>query len=288
MKRSSHQHTGKVPQQHDYQRCDRPINGRISVEQYNLTTRRTIARFNSLCEAERATGVGNACISSCIRGKQKQAGGFGWRSSTYRTGAAGSSASRKNGGKPSSSSSSSSGSRTLGFGRGDGHYQAQGSFEGESGADIGEIDVDEEEEGVYWYEVDERAPVTPVSHGILYPASSSYSSAAAAASSSSPSSVSSSPSSSSSSYPVSPPLPMITERQRQQLRDAILDILLHHFYSDMPISETLELKKELFVRATTIENVFFQYDHEEYEELFDRARLLDTLNYSSIKALYTL
>ena len=49
--------------------------------------------------------------------------------------------------------------------------------------------------------------------------------------------------------PVVSPLPMITERQRQQLREAILDCLLNHMYCSMSIAEKSEITSELFVRA---------------------------------------
>ena len=49
------------------------------VEQYDFTTGRTIARFDSQRDAERATGIGQASIFQCVRGLYTEAGGFGWR-----------------------------------------------------------------------------------------------------------------------------------------------------------------------------------------------------------------
>ena len=50
-----------------------------AVEQFDLATGRTIARFKNQSAAEKKTGVGNASISVCVRGKLENAGGFGWR-----------------------------------------------------------------------------------------------------------------------------------------------------------------------------------------------------------------
>ena len=49
------------------------------VEQYDLTSGRTIALFDSHADAERATGISHGSISGCVRGKVEHAGGFGWR-----------------------------------------------------------------------------------------------------------------------------------------------------------------------------------------------------------------
>ena len=49
------------------------------MEQYDLATGRTIARFDSQCAAEVATGIDRGGISSCVGGEGKSAGGFGWR-----------------------------------------------------------------------------------------------------------------------------------------------------------------------------------------------------------------
>ena len=56
-----------------------PTDKKQPVEQYDLATNRTIARFDSQRDADRATGINHANISSCIRGKTEHAGGFGWR-----------------------------------------------------------------------------------------------------------------------------------------------------------------------------------------------------------------
>ena len=48
------------------------------VDQYDLATGKTIARFKNQSDAERATGISNGGISSCVRGKVTHAGGFGW------------------------------------------------------------------------------------------------------------------------------------------------------------------------------------------------------------------
>ena len=86
---------------------------------------------------------------------------------------------------------------------------------------------------------------------------------------------------------------MITKRQRQDLVDVIYNRLLmteiaSELHRSVTGAERSERISELFVRASTIEDVFFQYPPDEYQELFDPARLLDTLSYPSIKALSTL
>ena len=50
----------------------------------------------------------------------------------------------------------------------------------------------------------------------------------------------------------------------------------------MTAAEKSARKSELVERATTIEAVFIQYPPDEYQELFDPAHLLDTLNYFKI------
>lgn len=56
------------------------LSGRSSsVEQYDITTGKTIAIYGSMREAERATGTKNSCISMCCHGKQAKANGYGWR-----------------------------------------------------------------------------------------------------------------------------------------------------------------------------------------------------------------
>ena len=49
------------------------------VEQYDLATKKTIARFKSYVAASEATNVGPESIGNCVRGKQTHAGGWGWR-----------------------------------------------------------------------------------------------------------------------------------------------------------------------------------------------------------------
>ena len=49
------------------------------MEQYDLTTGRTIAHFESQCAAEEETGINSGGISSCVKGERKSSGGFGWR-----------------------------------------------------------------------------------------------------------------------------------------------------------------------------------------------------------------
>ena len=49
------------------------------VEQYDLATDRTIARFDSQGDAARAIGISRSGISQCISRDQEHAGGFGWR-----------------------------------------------------------------------------------------------------------------------------------------------------------------------------------------------------------------
>lgn len=38
-----------------------------------------IREYESINEASRQTGVGNDCISACVRGKQNTSGGFKWK-----------------------------------------------------------------------------------------------------------------------------------------------------------------------------------------------------------------
>ena len=51
-----------------------------AVKQYDLKTLQIIAEYNSILDAEEATGIGNAEISQCVlkRKKHQSAGGFGW------------------------------------------------------------------------------------------------------------------------------------------------------------------------------------------------------------------
>ena len=49
------------------------------VEQFNRATFGTIARFDSLADAARKTGICRGSISLCINGGKTHAGGFGWR-----------------------------------------------------------------------------------------------------------------------------------------------------------------------------------------------------------------
>lgn len=49
------------------------------VEQLNIETGETIARFSSTTEALKNTGVDPSSISKCCRGKRSTAGGFRWR-----------------------------------------------------------------------------------------------------------------------------------------------------------------------------------------------------------------
>ena len=74
--------THKKPQTSSAQpTVDPPHGGHVGmpVEQFHLATGRTIARFDSYNDAERATGIDRGGISACVRGEQKSAGGFGWR-----------------------------------------------------------------------------------------------------------------------------------------------------------------------------------------------------------------
>ena len=56
----------------------------------------------------------------------------------------------------------------------------------------------------------------------------------------------------------------------------------------MTTAEKSARTSELFVRATTVENVFYQYPPDEYLELFDPAHLSEKLKCPSIGALCTL
>ena len=51
----------------------------VPIEQYDITTGKTIAEYDSQRAAERATNVDNGSISECVRGIAVSAGGFGWR-----------------------------------------------------------------------------------------------------------------------------------------------------------------------------------------------------------------
>ena len=82
---------------------------------------------------------------------------------------------------------------------------------------------------------------------------------------------------------------MITEDQRQQLSEAIFDLLVNRIYRSLSIAEKTTRIVELYTLAEAIENVFFQYSSDEYLQLLGhRAHLLDTLSSPSIKALRTL
>ena len=83
----------------------------VAIEQFDITTGKTIAEYDSQRAAERATNVDNGSISECVRGFASSAGGFGWRevggeTRTVPTGTASGSSSTSSK-KPSSSSSSS-------------------------------------------------------------------------------------------------------------------------------------------------------------------------------------
>ena len=87
--------TVKKPATHSRQQpTEKPHGGDrgMPVEKFALSTGRTIARFESYNEAERATGIRHSGISECVRGKRTHAGGFGWRKagSERAAGAAGS------------------------------------------------------------------------------------------------------------------------------------------------------------------------------------------------------
>ena len=74
--------THKKPQTSSAQlTVDPPHGGHVGmpVEQFDLKTGETIARFISRNAAQRATGIDHSSISSFISGKSKHAGGFGWR-----------------------------------------------------------------------------------------------------------------------------------------------------------------------------------------------------------------
>ena len=419
---------------------------RKPVEQYNLATGRTIARFNSYSEGERATGVDHGTISACVRGKLSHGGRFGWRT----PGSIGDATTiGKSVGMPSLSSS---GNRMKNIGSNDGHYQASLEAE-EGGEDVGsdgiggddgmqdedsedggnegqhgEVDddqeeeeedgayenddMDEEEEQVQEQEEDQEdeeeddgasrslSPVAwsklphasegliaeagdddianirataavSVSHtpaqvndedpskarivlasftaslrdggaSVVVPSGSHavstepISSAVAASVEDddddmgsvgtewdpegaegtmarsiaatalpptpitstlrpipilspprSSSSASTTASSSSSSSPASP-VQMITEQQRQDMRDAVFDILMNRIHRSLSTGEKTARIVAFYDQATAIENVFFHYPTDDYLELFDRARLLEAFSYPPIKALYAL
>lgn len=50
-----------------------------AIEQYDLISGNTIAEYESGKDAAAATGITRSGISLCCNGKQKTAGGFGWR-----------------------------------------------------------------------------------------------------------------------------------------------------------------------------------------------------------------
>ena len=120
------------------------------VDQFDLTSGRTIGRFESLSDAERATGVPMTIISYFIGGESTEGGGFGWRRPGTGMGAAGE-ASDKHRSMSSSSSSSSSGSRMQGIGSGGGHNQAglavENEVEEDDEGEVGEVDAEQDEEG---------------------------------------------------------------------------------------------------------------------------------------------
>ena len=131
------------------------------------------------------------------------------------------------------------------------------------------------------------APITPASHALPTLTASSSSSSAPTTSSStqtSPAPIA--------ADPTSPP-PTITEQQRRDMRDAIFNHLLTNEFANplrnsMTTAEKSARISELCVRATTVEDIFYQYRSDAYLELFDRARLLEQLTCPSIKALCTL
>ena len=49
-----------------------------SVVQIN-DSGRVVARFRSVCEASRSTGIGRSSISHCVNGRVSSAGGFAWQ-----------------------------------------------------------------------------------------------------------------------------------------------------------------------------------------------------------------
>ena len=67
---------------------------------------------------------------------------------------------------------------------------------------------------------------------------------------------------------------MVAERQRQQLLDAIFDILVNHIYSALAVAEKSSRIGEFYELATTIENVIYRDHPDENLQLFDPARLL--------------
>ena len=69
---SSNQPTGKKPRRGAHPHAK-------PVEQYDLGTGRTFARFDSHGDAARETGINYSSISTCARGEYSHAGGFGWR-----------------------------------------------------------------------------------------------------------------------------------------------------------------------------------------------------------------
>jgi hypothetical protein len=51
----------------------------MSYHQYHLITGDTVETYLSQTEAAEAVGVHQVNISNCCRGRQTEAGGFGWR-----------------------------------------------------------------------------------------------------------------------------------------------------------------------------------------------------------------
>ena len=85
------------------------------------------------------------------------------------------------------------------------------------------------------------------------------------------------------------PLPMITEDERQELRDAIFDILVHRIYSSLSITEKSTRIDDLYDLAKTMENDFYEdRRNNEYLRLFAHARLLEKLESPSIRDRYSL
>ena len=55
-----------------------PDNRKKQVIQYNLKGEE-LARYNSVAEASRETGLSKTCISRCCRGERRSSSGFIWK-----------------------------------------------------------------------------------------------------------------------------------------------------------------------------------------------------------------
>ena len=80
---------------------------------------------------------------------------------------------------------------------------------------------------------------------------------------------------------------MISEQQRQQLKEAIFDRLLNDIYRSLTTAEKSARIVELYKLADTIERIVYRDHSDEYQDLLGhRAYLFDKLTTCpSIKAL---